>query len=259
MIDGAAAAARLDGFRASAEGVQGWFSDMSAALMHGFLMWQEANAFVRGDLMEVGVAYGRSALLMATSLRPGERFTLNDINPLVEQVARGIGEAAVPIVDWSAQIGPDRVASRSVRFLHIDGDHGRLAQHVDLDLADRVVSEAGMVVLDDFLVPQFLGLTIGAIEWMTLHPGRFRIALAGCNKAYLCREHMLPFYLRFVADALPDYLKAVGQPDFTLWRMAHPSDCSAVGINPRQFDRDIVTLETDTNIPESVTRQRLTL
>lgn len=258
-LDPEGARARLDHYRAAFDDVPGWMSDMSAALMHGFLLWQDWNGYVRGDLMEVGVAAGRSAHLLGLALRDGERLLLNDVSASVAEVAARIGPAAVPIHDWSAQIGPDRVPDRSVRFLHVDGDHGRQAQHVDLALADRVVTEGGMVVLDDFLAPQFVGLTIGAIEWMATHPGRFAIVLAGFNKAYLCRPHMASIYLRFVAEELPEFLRAMGQPNFTLWRMAHPSDSFAVGISDRQFERDVITLDTDTNIPEAERRSALTL
>jgi hypothetical protein len=70
---------------------------------------------------------------------------------------------------------------------------------------------------------------------------------------------MASIYLRFVVEELPDFLRAMGQPDFTLWHMAHPSDSSAIGITSRQFDRDVVTLDTDTRVPEAERRSVLSL
>jgi predicted O-methyltransferase YrrM len=251
-------ASHLVSYRKDYGEIQGWFSDMSAAIFDSFLSLQTGYN-IMGDIFEIGVAFGKSAYLLAKHSRAHEKIILNDINTaLMQEVAARIKiDSAVESLCFgepSSNLKFSDLKPETVRFMHIDGDHGRGAQHIDLTIADRMISADGLVVLDDFLVPQFLGLTVGALEWLALNPGRFEIILAGFNKGYLCRPSAAQFYLHFIRDALPNILRDRDFSDFTIFRMSNKDDFRGFGITNRQWDRDFVTLTTDVSVPESIRR-----
>jgi hypothetical protein len=74
--------------------------------------------------------------------------------------------------------------------------------------------------------------------------------LAGYNKAYLVRPRAALSYLTFIRDELPEHLRACGQPDFTFWRTDDRRAFSGFGMTGRQYDRDFVTREFATGVPE---------
>ncbi|RVT91594.1 class I SAM-dependent methyltransferase [Rhodovarius crocodyli] len=250
-------------WKAAHDGVTGWFSDMSAGIVDAFLDYQDQKG-IPGDLMEIGVAHGRSASLINLHARTREHFIAVDCNaPLLEEAAallRGQGTGQVIVHGCDSQALPaEDFRQGCVRFMHIDGDHGRGALLNDLTIADQVVGPEGLLVLDDFLAPQYLAATAGVFEWLTLHPKRFEMVLAGHNKAYLARPEAARDYLFFIRDQLPAQLRARGTTDFTFWRMAEPEDWRGFGVAGRQWNRDFVGLREDVNEPERPAAERFAI
>ena len=233
--------------------IAGWLSDISCALCDIILTLQEEEG-VRGDLMEIGVAFGKTAFMMHLHARENETIILNDISRdlLDDVVSRMRSERSINIRSFyqsSDTIDILHIHECSVRFVHIDGDHRYQGVLADLIIADRVLSDDGILVLDDFSVPQFLGITAAYYEYAALHPGRFKMFLAGHNKAYVCRPDKANGFLKFVRDRLPGELRARGQTDFTFWW--HDGDrVRCFGINQRQWDRDFCSGTTDVSKPE---------
>lgn len=240
----------------TAADVKGWFADNAAALWDGMLAYQAARpSVIEGGMLEIGCAYGRAALMLGMHGRRSETLYLIDAKAShARDAAHLVGSHSESRVQgvgaYSERVSLDFIPSRGIRFMHIDGDHGRWALHNDLDIAHRVVGPDGMVVLDDFLAPQFYGVTQGAIEWMTRNPEAFQVVLVGFNKAYLARPRAAQRWQAFIRDELPDHLRACGQPDFTIWRTDEKLACPTFGITQRQFDRDFVTREFATARPE---------
>jgi hypothetical protein len=254
---------RLRDWKAAHDDVPGWFSDMAAGLCDAFLDFQSVRG-VAGDMLEIGVAHGRSALLFNLHTRGSETFYAVDLLPswLTQACARlrmqGTGRVLSFCGD-SKYFAPEYIQAGSVRFAHIDADHGRAALHVDLRIADHALADDGLLVLDDFLAPQYLAATAGVFEWLTLHPGRFEMILAGHNKAFLTRPGGALPYLRFVRDAMPAAMRARGTTDFTFWRMSSREDWRGFGVAGRQWDRDFVGLREKIEEPEGPPAQRFPL
>lgn len=233
--------------------IPGWLSGISCALYDIILSYQEEK-HVYGDLMEIGVAHGKTAFMMHLHAREKETLILNDVAKhfLDEVVLRMKSEKDINIRSFlqpSDTLDLLSLQERNVRFMHIDGDHRYQGVYTDLAVADRVLSDDGVVVLDDFSVPQFLGVTAAYYEYVALHPGRFKMFLAGHNKAYVCRPEKANGFLRLVRDRLPAELRARGQEDFTFWW--HDGDeVRCFGVNSRQWDRDFCSGTTDVSKPE---------
>ncbi len=246
---------KLAGYNVTSEGVEGWFSAISAALWDGFLSFQQRDG-IRGDLLEIGIAYGKAALMLAAHSEPEYAIRLLDASmPQVidttELVRRNTTSTVHGLYGFSERFDFETLPARSTRFMHIDGDHGRWALHNDLDIANRIVTADGMVVLDDFFSASFVGVTLGAIEWLARNPDSFEMVLAGQNKAYLVRPRFALTYLQFIRDELPAHLRACGHEDFTFFHTDDPRACSCFGITPRQFDRDFVTREFAMGLPDA--------
>ncbi len=234
-------------WQSAAAEVQGWFSDMSAAIWDGFL-GQQAAWHMDGDMLEIGCAYGRAAMLMGLHMRADETLRLIDAAPHHAHGAPGRirphskGQVA-GLHMFSERLDIAQLPMRGTRFMHIDGDHGRWGLHNDMMLADHTLTADGLLVLDDFLAPQFMGVTLGAIEWMAQHPQSFEFVMVGFNKAYLARPRFAGDYLHFIRDGLPAHLHTLSHHDFSLWLTDDRRACSCFGITQRQYDRDFITRE----------------
>lgn len=127
----------------SMDTVGGWFVRLDADMFVAVNRWQR-SAEVMGDLLEIGVYQGRSAILLGYMRGEGERLEVCDLFEDQETTAttvadRGLYDTlerarfernflrfhdALPVIHHgpSRDLGP-RVASGSFRFVHIDGSH----------------------------------------------------------------------------------------------------------------------------------------
>ncbi|GHH86440.1 class I SAM-dependent methyltransferase [Streptomyces capitiformicae] len=166
--------------------VPGWFPVLDQLLFDWVLTRQE-DAGDRGDLLEVGVYMGKSAIFLGNHLQEGEAYTVCD---LFESDAPDDANAAeanksyrstltrrafeanylsfhdeLPrVLQGPSSIVPGEVKPRSCRFVHIDASH--LYEHVygDITAAQDILLPGGIVVLDDFRSEHTPGVSIAAWE-----------------------------------------------------------------------------------------------
>lgn len=141
-----------------------------------------------GDLAELGVLYGRSAVLIGSSLRPGETFTVVDLFEADAADAENAGEntssypgltrkafedtyrrvlGTLPVVvAGSSETVVDHVPPASHRFVHVDASH--LHEHVvrDIEAAKIVLRPDGVLVLDDIRAEHTPG--VAAAAWQSV-------------------------------------------------------------------------------------------
>lgn len=258
-VFGGAKLSRFDAWKRIAVDVDGWFSDEAAALFDFFLAGQSSAhfnpAWTVGDCLEIGVAYGKAALMMAIHTDNNWKIRLVDVTQL-GAAARLRAVTSAEVIEFTAlseAMPLESMPSRSTRFMHIDGDHGRWALHNDLDIANRVVTYDGMVVLDDFFSAGFVGVTVGAIEWMARNPHAFELILVGFNKGYMVRPRFARAYLEAIRDHLPAHLWGCGVTDFSLFRTDDRRACACFGITGGgQFDGNITTRERAAGWPDDL-------
>jgi hypothetical protein len=121
----------------------------------------------RGNIAEIGVAHGASALFLYQLRRPGEALYLNDLfgeagldvsesgdhQSTVESVKRtfagafGTADEAVFIRKPSGSLTPDDM--HHVRLFHVDGGHSYEEAVADLGYAMDVLHPQGAIVVDD--------------------------------------------------------------------------------------------------------------
>jgi hypothetical protein len=170
------------------EDVPGFLDTLDAEL---FLRLAETQARdeIRGHLLEIGVWYGRSAIVLGSLKREDEELHVCDLfetppptaagrRELAEHVAplegpsRAQFESAyervhgeLPLVHQCAsselsarELGPNRF-----RFIHIDGSHTYEAVLADIALARELAADECVIVFDDFSNLGHLG--VAAAVW----------------------------------------------------------------------------------------------
>ncbi|MFJ9628697.1 class I SAM-dependent methyltransferase [Streptomyces sp. NPDC101175] len=165
--------------------VPGWFPVLDQVLFEWFLDRQEA-AGTKGDLLEVGVYMGKSAICLGRHNGDGERFTVCDLfegdaqddanqaestksySALTQRVFEenylAFHDTLPRVLKGPSSIVPEEVAPASCRFVHIDASH--LYEHVrdDIGAARETLLPGGIVVLDDFRSEHTPGVSVAVWE-----------------------------------------------------------------------------------------------
>ncbi|MEU1464792.1 class I SAM-dependent methyltransferase [Streptomyces sp. NPDC005727] len=165
--------------------VPGWFPVLDQLLFDWFLNLQEASG-TRGDLLEVGVYLGKSAIFTGRHRQPGERYTVCDLfegdapdNANRAESAKSYGaltrhafeanyrsfhDELPRVLQGPSSLVRAEVAPRSCRFAHIDASH--LYEHVrdDIGAAHDLLLPGGTVVLDDFRSEHTPGVSMATWE-----------------------------------------------------------------------------------------------
>jgi hypothetical protein len=151
--------------------VPGWFFYPDARVFAGIDAYQRASG-VTGDLLEIGVYLGKSAILMGYLRRDGERLVVCDLfesEGTTEESRRencrwygGLSRQefednyrrfhdrlptvlACPSSELS-RVGPPG----SFRIVHVDGSHVYDIVQEDLGNAERLLGDGGVVIVDDW-------------------------------------------------------------------------------------------------------------
>lgn len=150
--------------------VPGWFDALDAWVMVAADTAQVDSA-TSGDLLEVGVYAGRSAVLIGFLRHAGEQFYACDLfgqpagiadnDRESERLYRGLEASGflenfakyhdVPaeLVVGRSDLRLPELRERSFRFIHIDGAHTFDAVRADIVNARRLLMPDGIVVFDD--------------------------------------------------------------------------------------------------------------
>lgn len=167
--------------------VPGWFMPVDQALFSWFLAYQNQTQ-APGEVVELGVFKGKSAIVIGNHLRPGEVFTACDLFDDIEssEVADA-GEQAFFRTQSLTQAEFERnylsfhkdlprivraptgtitrhVAPGSARFVHIDAGHTYPLVREDTASARTMLRPDGVVVFDDYRKANTLGTAAAVWE-----------------------------------------------------------------------------------------------
>jgi len=172
-------------YAAIKDSVQGWLLDIDATLFIGMDVMQRAHG-ARGDLLEIGVFYGKTSILLGFLARPGETLVACDVFENTQALSvEGQGEhdtyhralrreefernylrfhATLPtvIAAPSSTLDAEAWAGR-FRLIHIDGGHEYSVVREDIRLARKMLAPGGIVIFDDWCLPHCAG--VGMAVW----------------------------------------------------------------------------------------------
>ena len=179
--------------------IDGWF-EYDAALL--FMKYNQLafKANELGNVLEIGVHHGLSAIAIAALRGPGKELTAIDLFEDQQKQnisASGSGDRRrfesnmrefYPdstfirvIARSSSELTPSDLGS-GFTFIHIDGGHSPEETYHDLKLCHDISADGGMIALDDYFNPEHPGVCEGAVEFSLRHPGGLQPLVAGYNK-----------------------------------------------------------------------------
>ena len=187
--------------------VDGWFTHSDAQLVAAIASAQQA-AGVSGAVGEIGVHHGRMFLVMALTLRPGERSFAIDVfdQQQLNFDRSGRGDEAVFRANLAKYDIPDTqvaIFKRSsleiawpeiaaavggpARLFSVDGGHTAEIVENDIAIAADSLAEGGVIVMDDYFSREFPGVSEGITRFLIGHPGLLVPFALGDMRMFLCR------------------------------------------------------------------------
>lgn len=174
--------------------VRGWFPALDQVMFEWLLSRQE-NRGERGDLLELGVFMGKSAIFLGRHIQTGEAFTVCDLfesdapdtangsemaksysmltRDAFERNYLSFHEALPTVLQGPSSMAAEHVKPDSCRFVHVDASHLYEHVHGDIGTAKEALVPDGVVVLDDFRSEHTPGVSVATWEAVLnrgLHP-----------------------------------------------------------------------------------------
>ena len=153
-------------------------------MLFDLILGHQLDTGILGDMLEIGVYQGKSAILMGCGLRPDERLIAcdlfdkvlshEDISAKHRQTYDGL-DAAEFYRHWDhyhSRQGLDvRICDSAqltelppLRFIHIDGCHNYQCARGDIALAAKHTAPRGVISLDDYRVTEEPGVAAAISE-----------------------------------------------------------------------------------------------
>ena len=160
---------------------------------------------VEGDVAEIGVAFGRSAIALSNYRLPTDKLHLFDLCvdvPQAEAQNNIDTYGTTGNIEWhvgdSTVLTPDSLQfDRPLRFLHVDGSHEHGAVLKDLTTFSTKMVDGGVIAMDDYNDQEYPGVTSGTLQFLFENTDWVLFAI-GQNKAYICQKEHYARYINMI-------------------------------------------------------------
>lgn len=220
---------RRQDLRRYAEGfheIEGWLERPMASVIAALDEEQRRRGVV-GDFVDVGVHNGRVAVLWLLLSRKAERVIAVDWfqgasatgpSPEHEAFRRNVDRFAAPFRDRLTVLRRDSrdltaedyqtlLGEDGARLFSIDGTHTAEATRIDLDNALAVLTQGGIVLVDDYFNQHWPGVSEAVGRLFFERTPRIRPFLVGWQKVLFCDVSHAEAYRAAVADAVAPPLR----------------------------------------------------
>lgn len=209
--------------------VGGWLVPTTAHIM-AILAEEQTKLGIRGDLAEIGVHHGKSFLVLANSVAPGEKIFAIDVfedqHKNIDQSGHGDRETFLKNVndyapgtpleiiqesslDLPAKGWPKRHAE-SIRFFSIDGSHTREATLNDLRVAERTTKDGAIVAVDDVLSSHWLGVISGLFDYLSSGGKLIPFAVIPDKMLLSKGERFKPMWVDIIRNEYRNFISKAG-------------------------------------------------
>ncbi len=239
-------------YRARFGALPGFFVDEAIACWD-YLLSTQAAMKVGGNVLEIGVYRGKSALLAACHMAAPEVLLLNDIAPIddvVEAVRSLRGPEVRTVVAKSFSLRTQAALAPlhgTMRWIHIDGDHSGFSVAADLLTAELFLGDKGIICVDDFFSTRYPQVTAAVFRFLEQRNPIYRMVLCGAGKAYLCRSEDHALYDSLVSKYLGPHLRQA-KVSASLHKSTPSNDGGCFGLGARQDDRDYVGIDSNPDV-----------
>ncbi|EBA12642.1 class I SAM-dependent methyltransferase [Roseobacter sp. CCS2] len=221
--------------------LDGWLAPPAAATMT-FLLERQKMLNIHGNLMELGVYQGLAATLISLHARQGEMSVFGDYHlptDVREVIDKANAGKIIFLEKSTALIKPAEDfpnKDRSFRFIHIDAGHAGTELMMDLRLAETLLSEDGIICVDDFFNALYPQISDAVFRYIANNPYQLSLFMCGASKAFLGRPRFVRPYMEAIANDLPSYLQEVGLEKFIVAKSTVPDElnCFSVVGNPEK-------------------------
>jgi hypothetical protein len=191
--------------------IDGWLYQTTALAMME-LLWRQEEAGFAGNIAEIGIHHGCSALALIAAARPDETVIAIDLFDRQEQNVDDSGGGSLTAFQQHLRyLFPDakvRTIAKSsteirgaekedgladLRFFSVDGGHTRALTLNDLEIANASLASHGIAVLDDVFNANWPGVASGLFAFLGRSPDLAPFAIFP-NKVFLCRKVFRDFY-----------------------------------------------------------------
>jgi methyltransferase family protein len=199
--------------------IEGWMYQTTALAMME-LIWLQEEAGFAGNIAEIGVHHGCSALALIAAARPDETLIAVDLFDRQELNADNSGggnlaafqehlrylfpAAKVRTITKSSLAirGAEREHGLAdLRLFSVDGGHTRALTLNDLEIADASLAPHGIAILDDVFNVSWPGVVSGLFAFLARGPDLAPFAIFP-NKVFLCRRPFVEFYRKGCGNVL---------------------------------------------------------
>lgn len=184
--------------------IPGWLSPADSWLFNAVARLQSETG-VAGNLLEVGVFAGKSAVLLEALREQDETLVVCDLFETPASASENREENRSqydgltrrqfeetflrfhPFLPAIHQCRSDELQERltgEFRFLHVDGSHLFDVVRTDIQLVLRVANAGAVIVLDDYRAPHTPG--VAAAAWEAVAQGRLHPFCLSAQKLYAC-------------------------------------------------------------------------
>jgi len=198
------------------ESIEGWFMWEAVEVLSYFNNIQKFES-VQGDLFEIGAYKGKLTLMLMTFAREGELLYVNDIFDMqhlnhsksgcganladftnnIAKLTRNYGFVKL-LMKKSSSLGLGDVRG-VMRIVSIDGGHSAEETYSDLVFASSVLSEHGIIIVDDIFHKDWPGVKSGVESFLDAYVNMRPLA-AFYNKLLLVRKESLGMYDQYFAS-----------------------------------------------------------
>lgn len=194
------------------ERIKGWLSWVDAEIIGTLLRTNKEEISVR-TVLEIGIHRGKSAILFLHGPNV-EKLIAVDLfeNQFANTGKSGFGisrEFTNNLATFSISFDKVSVISADstllsrrdilkeageVDLVHIDGGHTKEVVRSDLNLAKDVLAKHGVLIVDDYMRPDWPEVGQAVCEWLQKN-FEFEIFCIGHNKVYITRKEFMGMWL----------------------------------------------------------------
>ena len=189
--------------------VKGWF-EPNAMLLFDYVNEAQQKHGIEGNIMEIGVYHGRSAVVLGQFLRSDEELHAcdtfigyNEVEAFMDQFLdnyQTIVERPVDkVFDVKSEDLGEHIKDEKYRIWHIDGFHSFEDTFHDMVLGAQHMQKDGIMIVDDFLNQDWLGVGEAVNHFFKVFD-EFAPVAYGYNKLFICREEMYEEYFEWFKD-----------------------------------------------------------